>query len=210
VRRVGESQSVLGALGVSETDVHFIGLAMGISDGQLLLNLDLAFQALEPVVRPLQRVSDVYAPALEGGHQDHDVVHLIALCVSSLVPVTGAVWQFSLYNGRGLPGPLFRVMSPLKENGVETRSPIPWRDRVRYLKLCLGYPSQWRTWVGLFPFVFVKIALFGRYVLQKADISRLAQRPHPGSLLYERRGGGAWEEFRQVAARFMKALSSSE
>jgi len=30
VRRVGESQSVLGALGVSETDVHFIGLAMGI------------------------------------------------------------------------------------------------------------------------------------------------------------------------------------
>ena len=63
---------------------------------------------------PFGTPDEVYLPAWEGGHQDHDAGHLLGL---SLAAPGLRLRQFPLYQGAGLPGPFFRVMAPLPGNG---------------------------------------------------------------------------------------------
>jgi hypothetical protein len=61
------------------------------------------------------------------------------------------------------------------------------------------YPSQRRTWLGLFPELFVQRALRRREVLIPADAEAIRGRPHPGELLYERLFRFPYERFRRGA-----------
>ena len=186
-RRKEESIRVLSLLGVDSGDIHFPGIDLGVRDGFLHENMARVADELTSTIRRMGVIEKVYIPAWEGGHQDHDSAHVIALVVCSRLNLSDQVRQFSLYQGAGLRGPLFHVMKPLPVNGECIIQRLPIARRFRYLKLCLCYPSQWKTWLGLYPFVFCRL-LFGRgYSIQCADLHRVRQRPHPGALLYERR-----------------------
>ena len=91
------------------------------------------------------------------------------------------------------PGPLFRVLAPLAANGPVESFAIPLSRRLAYLRLCLRYPSQWKTWVGLFPFVLLHYAIDGRQALQPVRLDRIDERPHAGTLYYEARNFCRWE-----------------
>lgn len=52
------------------------------------------------------------------------VVELLAVRTHS-----ATVWQYPLYNARNCSGPLFRVLSPLPENGPIEQQSITWRAR---------------------------------------------------------------------------------
>ncbi|MBD8881286.1 PIG-L family deacetylase [Rhodanobacter sp. 7MK24] len=186
-RRKGESIRVLSSLGIDAEDVHFLGVELGIKDGVLHENMERVAGELSSVVRRLGPIESLYVPAWEGGHQDHDTAHVIALAVCGWLNLPACVWQFSLYHGAGLRGSFFHVMKPLPDNGTCVTQRIPVERRLRYLKLCLSYPSQWKTWLGLFPFVFFRLLFGGGYSIQRAHLQRLLQRPHAGPLLYERR-----------------------
>jgi hypothetical protein len=81
----------------------------------------------------------------------------------------------------------------LPENGEVETVKIQLFNRLRFIGLCLSYPSQVKTWIGLFPFFLFHYFFFGTQALQKVSLERLNNRPHAGSLYYERRKFSSWE-----------------
>jgi LmbE family N-acetylglucosaminyl deacetylase len=188
-----ESLAVLERLGVEREQVHFAGLQLGIGDAQLPQHLPHAARWLESWLDGFGNIEALHVTAWEGGHHDHDALHALAVTVAARRALLARTWQYSLYQAAGLPGPLFRVLTPLPLNGPVRTWPIPWRARLTYLGHCLSYPSQRGTWTGLFPFVLMHYLTRGTQTLQPVDPARLDQRPHPGPLYYEKRRFFSWD-----------------
>lgn len=195
-RRDAESRGVLQKLGVPEQDILFVGRELHIRDGQLHRQTITLADWLNSFLDAHPTLDTCFVPAWEGGHPDHDLLHAVA--VESLAARNSQVRirQFPLYNGRNCRGPFFRVQSPLPENGPVDRQSISLCDRLRYIQLCLAYPSQWRTWIGLFPFALLHYLCRGVQQLQDVDRARLAQPPHVRPLYYERRSFLDWPTLR--------------
>lgn len=196
-RRNAESLAVLAQLGVAPADVRFAGDELGIRDATLPRHLHAAGQWLADWLVQAGPAQLIIGPAWEGGHHDHDALHFLVTQVAARAGLLTRVRQHALYHAHRCPAPWFRVLSPLEANGAIERERLSWRARLRYLRLCMGYPSQWRTWVGLLPFVLARYALRGQQELQAVTLARQAERPHPGPLYYERRGFYRWEQLQQ-------------
>ncbi|WP_197523931.1 PIG-L deacetylase family protein [Cupriavidus sp. USMAHM13] len=207
MRRSDESRAVLGRLGISSGNLHFIGAQNHLPDGGLHRHLMPAWEACLAFCATQPAFDSIYMPAWEGGHPDHDAVHLLGVLLGRRLGIS-RLFQFPLYNARAVPKPFFRVLDPLAGNGTVQRLTIRWADRFRYLRLCLSYPSQWKTWVGLLPFVAPKLLLGGSYALQRAGERELSERPHDGPLLYESRGWLSWQDFCTEIQRFLFRLPS--
>lgn len=199
-RRNQESLAVLQRLGVRAEDVHFLGQANDIPDGRLFEHLEVAAAAFAQLLSQVDEDARIYIPAWEGGHHDHDGLHAVATLLLLERGMLDHAQQFPLYHARGCIGPLFRVMAPLTDNGVVTSTRLRWGNRLRYLRHCLRYPSQARSWFGLFPFVLLAMLLRGRQTLQPVDAERVRQRPHPGKLYYEKRGFLDYDKLAQAIA----------
>jgi LmbE family N-acetylglucosaminyl deacetylase len=197
-RRNRESLAVLARLGVAPEDVHFAGGQLGIGDAGLPQHLAPAARWLAHWLDGFEDIDSLHVTAWEGGHHDHDALHALAVTVAARRGLLARTWQYSLYQAAGLPGPLFRVLAPLPQNGQPRTRTIPWRARRAYLGYCLSYPSQRGTWVGLFPFVLLHYLLRGTQALQPVDPARLDQRPHPGPLYYEKRRFFSWDQMTRL------------
>jgi LmbE family N-acetylglucosaminyl deacetylase len=193
-RRNQESLYVLEQLDVKEQDVFFAGQALGIPDGQLHKHLVSAADWISEWLTGFSQVVSVCVPAWEGGHHDHDALHAITVCIAEAKGILGNVRQFSLYNGYGCPSVLFKVLAPLSMNGAVEETRIPWKNRLRFLRYCLCYPSQTITWLGLFPFVVFHYLVNGKQQLQPVSLERISCRPHEGALYYEKRDCFTWEK----------------
>lgn len=203
-RRDRESLAVLQKLGIEARDILFIGRQLSIGDGQLHNHVAVLADWVDCFINEHPTIQACFVPAWEGGHPDHDLLH--AIVVESLMARTNTpkIWQYSLYNARNCLGPFFRVLSPLPENGPIERQPIAWRNRLRYIRLCLSYPSQWRTWLGLFPFVSSHYLFQGAQYLQPVNRQRLDQPPHQQPLYYERRAFLDWPTMRNSIEQLHK------
>jgi LmbE family N-acetylglucosaminyl deacetylase len=200
-RRNAESLAVLAHLGVDAADVVFAGELLAIGDARLPQHLPQAALWLRSWLAGFKHVDSLHVTAWEGGHHDHDALHALAVTVAQEMDLVQRTFQFSLYQGAGLPGPLFRVLAPLPANGPASRRRIAWRARWRHLGLCLSYPSQRGTWIGLFPFVLLHYLMRGTEALQPVCIERTRERPHAGALYYEKRKFFTWEQMaRQLHA----------
>jgi len=192
--RRDESLRVLATLGVYASHVAFLDF----EDGRLHASLEPAFAALR---ERATGATAIYLPAWEGGHQDHDAAHLLGLAFAR--DIGAPAWQFPLYQGAGLPGPLFRVMAPLPANGASEARRTSVGERLAQLRRCLAYPSQWKSWIGLWPGVAWHMLVDGRFHLQPATLERARQRPHAGALLFERRGFTTAADFAASAEPFI-------
>ena len=103
-----------------------------------------------------------------------------------------------------MPWIFFKVMTPIPENGLVIESPIPWNLRLKYLGFCLYYLSQWKTWIGLFPFVVLNYLVHGTQRLQNVSSERAIQKPHSGKLLYEKRCVLEYKDFLKTATPFVQ------
>ena len=193
-RRNVESLYVLQQLGVHTQDVRFAGQALGISDAKLHENLESAANWICGWINGFSQVTSICVPAWEGGHHDHDALHAITVSIAVERDILECVRQFSLYNGFGCSGPFFRVLSPLPMNGVVEEVMIPWKHRLRFFHYCLCYPSQAKTWLGIFPFVVFHYLFRGKQALQPISAERIRHRPHDGALYYETRGFFTWQK----------------
>jgi LmbE family N-acetylglucosaminyl deacetylase len=203
-RRNSESLRVLRKLGVDSKDVAFAGDLLAIDDAHLYRCVDTAEAWISEWIGSFGDIERIHVTAWEGGHHDHDVLHAMTVHVAKRLGLLPRVRQFALYNHKGCPGPLFRVLSPLEANGPVERQPIKWTRRVAYLCLCLQYPSQAKTWIGLLPFVLLHYLLDGRQALQAVSLERLQHRPHPDTLYYEQRGFFTWEGMTATLLRWQR------
>src|SRR6185295_7763895 len=82
---------------------------------------------------------------------------------------------------------LFRVMSPLPENGDVSERRLTFAEGLQATGRMFRYRSQWRSFFGLGPGAAARFLLGRREALQFVQPSRVQQRPHRGELLYEAR-----------------------
>jgi LmbE family N-acetylglucosaminyl deacetylase len=208
-QRNRESLAVLGRLGVAPDDVSFAGFELGIGDARLPQHLPAAADWIGRWLDRHPLLDALYVTAWEGGHHDHDALHALAVTLASERGLLARTWQFSLYQANGLPGPLFRVLAPLPENGPAVAIGIPWASRLRHLRACLSYPSQRTTWIGLFPFVLLHYLLRGVEQLQPVAPARIKQRPHEGALYYEKRQFFTWPQMQAAISAWRTAAPQS-
>lgn len=195
--RNAESSAVLAQLGVAAGDILFAGERLGIADAALPLRLAQAEAWLEHWLGTLGQIDEMYVPAWEGGHHDHDALHALGVVIASRNRWLSRVRQYPLYNAARMLPPFFRTLAPLPENGPVQVDVISLGMRLRCLRWCLSYPSQRRTWLGLFPFALWKYLLVGKQNLQQVSMERLEQRPHAGPLYYEQRRFFTWPRMQQ-------------
>jgi hypothetical protein len=209
-RRNDESIAVLVRLGVDPGNVHFIGDQLQIADGALLNRLVPAAHWLDHFIAQQSSVTRLYVPAWEGGHPDHDALHAIGVTISAQRHLLNDTFQYSLYNGFQCFGPMFRTLLPLPSNGAVISLRVPWANRLRFLHYALCYPSQWVTWLGLFPMMLMHYLLWGTQQLQGVSLTRLTERPHSESLYYERRKFSSYTLVNQKVREFQAIYRSTQ
>jgi LmbE family N-acetylglucosaminyl deacetylase len=200
--RDAESRRVLANLGVPSDHVFFLGSTHGFPDGGLFLHLEDALASIERSVGHSE-FDRVYCLAYEGGHEDHDASHIVALAFARRRRLLAQTWQAPFYHGHRTPGKLFRVLHPLPANARTYDRRLPRGQAVKHSLLCWRFRSQWLTWLGLFPELLVRRGILRRETLQPVDDRMLRARPHPGPLLYERRTGLSYDEFRRHVDPFL-------
>jgi len=193
VRRRRESVGVLTRLGVAKDSLYFWGVERRIPDGSLHRRLVEVVPELLEQFGVADVGGDVLMPAWEGGHQDHDASHIAGIKLAQAR--RSHMWQYPLYNGQGLRGPLFKVLSPLTENGRAEVVGTEFPERLRYAAMCLSYRSQWKSFLGLLPLYLARMCRGDAFVVQSVEPARIHQRPHEGALLYERRSLVTWGDF---------------
>ena len=193
--RDSESINILVKLGVPSSNIYFLGSQEGIPDGKLSSHLEGAFQSVLNLIGYSRLPQRLYFLAWEGGHQDHDAAHLIGLALGKRLGILENCFQFPLYTGHNLPSIFFKLFAPLPDNGAKNLSRISWRQRFEFLSYCLCYPSQKKTWLGLFPFFLFHYLFSGTQIFQPVSLLRIMQQPHTGRLLYERRGFYSYQKF---------------
>lgn len=196
-RRDKESRRVLCSLGVAVDDIIFAGTLLAIADAALPEHLARAASWLRSWMKAFSRIELMCIPAWEGGHHDHDALHALAAQVAHELKVLERVRQYALYHGQRRIWPFMRVLAPLPANGAVEQQVITWRNRLRFLGLCLCYPSQIKVWSGLFPLVLRHYLCFGVQTLQGVALARIAHKPHEGLLHYERKQLYTWHKMQQ-------------
>jgi LmbE family N-acetylglucosaminyl deacetylase len=191
-----ESRNVLRSLGVNDADIVFAGTGLAIDDGSLPSHLDAAAGWLAKFLSTLD-IALLCIPCWEGGHHDHDALHAMTVHLTERLGLLDVTRQYALYNALGRRRPFLNVLSPLDLNGPVETYVIPWRNRLRFLKLCLSYPSQLQVWSGLFPSVLLHYLSEGVQTLQAVSPERPLQRPHAGQLQYERKGFFSWPQMQK-------------
>lgn len=198
-----ETLAILTELGVPRANIHLLGTRDGVPDGALVEHLGSSLARLEEALegRAVQRV---YCLAYEGGHQDHDASHLVALAFARRRRLLSRTWQIAVYNGWGLPGKLFHVDRPLALAVRRRDRRLSLSEGLRNAFLLARYPSQRKSFFGLLPGHFVARVLQRRESLQAVSPELVGAPPHPGPLLYERLYRFPYSRFERSAAPFIE------
>ena len=175
-RRREEAERAASALGLSPTDF------LDWPARTLKSHLDEATAAISRALRE-REIDEIWTPAWEGGHQDHDVTNFLASRFAGKVPV----WEFAEYN---LAGGRVRSQSFPQSNGAEEVLMLTAEEARFKVELLSTYRSERGNL---------------RYVrLQQEGLRPLAQydyrsAPHPGKLFCER---FQWVPFRHPRVDF--------
>jgi LmbE family N-acetylglucosaminyl deacetylase len=197
-QRHAETRALLRWMGVDPARAVHVGVGTGAADGGLHKALPAAHAALESALKGVE-VERIVCPAWEGGHMDHDMCALLAGRIAA-AHGGAPVEMISLYNGKGLPAPLFHGARPLAENGPVRRLALNARDLARWM-LCVRFFWLQRAWIGLWPTMFWTYWRRG-FGVQRLQPGRTAERPHAGQLLYERQFHMPYAEIRAAADAF--------
>lgn len=197
-----ESRRVLQSIGVDLARVHFAGSQEHLPDGVLVEHLDRALALLES--RVTEPVDDVWCLAWEGGHQDHDASHLVAVAFAARRGLLEHTYELPLYRRHRLLS--FQTFAPLPVGKPWTARRIGLREAIHVLALGFLYRSQWKTWLGLLPTAILRLVLQRCEWTRPVDVARLTQRPHEGALFYEGRFHVPWPEFEKHARPFIEQI----
>lgn len=204
--RNAESRKALAALGIELHEVTFLGTELDVPDGALVENLERSFAALCGLVDQLgtegHRVTRIVMHAWEGGHQDHDAVHIVGIALAQHFGVLDSSRQFPLYrrsDNRKSTG----FAAPLTSNGPVETTLIPLSQRLKHLRILTSYRSQARVILKLLPLIVRDYAVSGMQRLQPISVARLSQDPNTPPMLYETWKLYSYDRFRAAAQPFI-------
>jgi len=201
--RMRETARALSCMGVLDSDIHQIGVEMGVRDGYSHLHVDELFDRITALTREI-RVRAVYAQAWEGGNPDHDVAHLLGAALARRMGAAELSECPSHNAHHALPG-LFRVMHCIPLAGAIDTKRLAFKQAVRCFRMTLRYPSQWRTFLGLGGPMFFRYVVQRRHQCRRVGFVDYTVPPHAGGLLYERRIGVSFDQFRDATGPFVAA-----
>ena len=199
-----ESRRALAHLGVDLARVHFVGSEERIPDGALVEHLDRALALLES--RVTEPVDEVWCLAWEGGHQDHDASHLVAVAFAARRGLLERTFEMPLYRVHRLF--TFQTLAPLRVGRGWVGRHIGVLEAMRFLALCRFYRSQLRSWFGLLPTAVVRLLVAPREWTRVVDVTRFDTKPHEGAMLYETRFGVPWDTFSRYAGPFLERIAT--
>lgn len=185
-RRLAETRALLASLDLPPDRAIHVGAGTGAMDGAVFENLPGACSALKTALSTIGPIDRFVVAAWEGGHADHDACAFMTVALRDEFDAAVPIDQFGLYNGRRLPGGLFRACAPIPENGPIRRVSLSPREWMIYAAAVRFFPSQAKTWLALWPSMFMTFLLRGGFGYQSLAAQRVRERPHAGSLLYER------------------------
>ncbi|WP_419253259.1 hypothetical protein ACN2C6_16905 [Caulobacter sp. ErkDOM-YI] len=185
-RRLAETRALLASLGLPPEQAIHVGAGTGVLDGAVFESLPAAHAAVQAALTPIGPVDRFVVAAWEGGHADHDACAFMTVTLRDALDPAIPIDQFGLYNGRRLVGGLFRACAPIPENGQVQRLSLSPREWIAFAAAVRFFPSQAKTWLALWPSMFLTFLVRGGFGYQTLAAGRVRERPHAGPLLYER------------------------
>lgn len=204
-----ESISVLTKLGIPVNQVEFLGGTEGISDGKAPEAITKIYEILKKRLDKLES-SNLYIPAWEGGHQDHDALHAAGVLAAHRSKNEFRITAYPLYNSNGLPSVLFNFGLPPLNCATNDRVEFPFLSGLRYLLLTTFYRTQVGSLIFLAPLIAYNFVIRRSiYLGLVSTIDHLSEKPHRGALLYEKRKKYTWSSFSPHLAE-LKATKGSK
>lgn len=196
--RMEESKRTLTHYGIKASNIINYGYDNSLEDAQIPFKMTAVHRFLNEFIdsHPFE-ISEVIAPAWEGGHQDHDALNRIILNILRKKNKTNILRQYYLYNSFNISYPFYRVMHPTLVDNNTIIFNIPFISSVRAITQFINYKSQFKTFIGLiFPAIYQFLFIRKIFIQIPDDISdfRDAIPPHAGILFYERRGRFTFKE----------------
>ena len=199
-----ESINVLTRLGVKKNNIIFLGRNLDIICNELYLNLNRVYKELSKRLKKIGSIEKIINHSWEGGHEDHDACNLIGRKISSKFDILENSFEFYLYNSFKVRLIYFRVFNPLNKKGIKIRSNI--LKRIYFIFLLFVYRSQYKIWIGLYPFIIFHYLFYGYNFLSKLQKSQKVSKPHRGKLLYEKRKFCKFKDFKNKTKFFLSDI----
>tara|TARA_B110000305_G_C19362662_1_gene600247 strand:- start:91 stop:876 length:786 start_codon:yes stop_codon:yes gene_type:complete len=203
-----ESIKVLKKLGVKEKNIIFLGEKLSINTNKLYNNLLPIYTELVANLKKIKGKKILYTHSLEGGHLDHDCCYYLTRQLRINIKEIKEIYQFPNYHSKNLPFILYKVLSPIKENGKVYRKDYEFFSRFKFIYFLFFYKSQLfesMAWIGLYPFLIFHFLFSKTDVAQKINLKETkVRRPHEGLLLYEKRGYENYKNFENKIKNFLK------
>lgn len=107
-RRMDESKTAMHQLGVKDEETFFFrGKSISSSDG-----FGKTVDCLKELLLR-QQIDQIYIPAYEGGHVQHDLTHAAAVAACRASGFNGQIYEFGLYHLEGVfPMPFSLLLAP--------------------------------------------------------------------------------------------------
>ena len=193
-KRENESKKVLEKVGVKSENITFLGKSLSINSYNLLNNLENVYNKLSSFIDQLNEEIVIYTHAWEGGNIDHDASFVLALKLMRNYSNIKYGYQFPFYNSYKMPFNLYRIFYPISINGNAVKSKISFNEKIEFIKYLFYYVSQIKIWIGLYPFIIIKILTNNYNYLQKINSNFELNKPHQDLLWYERKKFAKFEK----------------
>lgn len=195
-----ETRRALGHIGVGEENIDFLGTAYDLPDGALFQHLPRALDHLDEAIAT-RSIGRIIVPAWEGGHHDHDAVHLIGLALARRRNCLDHCVQLPFYRATsGFPG--IALFAPLAENGTPIAHKRTVTEIAAHLALSRFYPTQARHFAGILPLTLLHHLIDRNLYSQPVHPERVLQRP-ASRIKYEGRHQLSYSDFEAATRDFI-------
>jgi hypothetical protein len=184
-KRISEAQMSWNEID-KNAELIFFGTDHSLKDGALNKEVNLFhFNKLIAICRD-RKIKEIVTLQLEGGHQDHDIVSMLAEELASRLGVD--LITFPAYRALHKKYPFYIVMSPTHRSKEKTSQSIVLRVQIakQSFNLMKYYRSQLTTWIGLGPFVMLRYLLGDLTFVQNSKLTN-ANQIAPSKILYVNR-----------------------
>ena len=141
-------------IGINEVSVSTLRLSSTILDGEIYKYIKEIYQALFDNYKD---INEIVTTAYEGGHQDHDTASIVGRALANDFGIS--LSEFFLYNGHKTLGKFYKVANPFYCN-IESKTSYTFNDLINLVCVPFIYKTQWKTMLGLWPFLFLKAIIF--------------------------------------------------
>ena len=205
--RKDESLKTLLSIGVNSANIFPVGTELNVLDGESYRFMNQIYEKLLNILS--FKIEKIFVPAWEGGHLDHDVAQIIGMEIFKQKEIPSII-EYPLYNGFQCIGPFFRVMNLIPRKNEEILSlKLSYREILQIFLTVFNYKSQWKTFLGLFPFIILKLLVFKKYNFRRNCVYDYGKPPHSGPLFYEKRFGASFNDLSKKFREFIDHQSQS-